>query len=187
MSDLRSKCDNRLRCGTNGHFVQADGTWVRCPCLEVEIHKRKLGQMFCPDPRRDTPLIKQLDVNLRIEGPLTVVRPHIAGAIIHLAEQHKTCVVMDAYRLIEIFLEKDEEFENTRPTIDADMLVILLGFGDPRNKYLPELLVQALNRRALEQKPTWVVMGVELSQVSHKYSSELQTMLANFQKMGSKT
>lgn len=186
MSKLRENCDHRKRCGATGHY-QENGAWKRCPCLELELHQQKLGQMFCQTPRRDTPLRQKLGLNLRLEGPISSLRPHVAGALLHLAERHETFVIMDAYRLIEIFLEKDEEYTTSRPAIEADLLVILLGFGDPRNKYLPELLVQALNRRELDQKPTWVVMGCDVNHVSHRYSAELQAMLLKFEKAGART
>ena len=53
----------------------------------------------------------------------------------------------DAYRLIEIFVEKDDELDTNAMAVDADLRVLLLGFGEPRNRYLPELAVQVLSRR----------------------------------------
>jgi hypothetical protein len=185
MSKIRNACVNKERCGQTGHY-QVEGKWQRCPCLTLEIHQMRLGQMFCKDPRLDTPLKSKLQSNLRLEGPLDTLRPHIAGALLHMSSRGEKYVIMDAYRLIEIFLEKDEEYASSRPTIETDLLVLLLGFGDPRNRYLPELLVQALSRRALDNKPTWVVMGVDLSLVSTKYNSELQAQLASFEKAGGK-
>lgn len=185
MSKIREKCEYKKRCGATGHFIE-NGQWTRCPCLILEMNKQKLAEMFCDNPRKDTPLTKKLDKNLRIEGPLTTVRPHVAGALLNLADRRESFMIMDAYRLIEIFLEKDEEFETSRPALEADMLVILLGFGDPRNRYLPELLVQALNRRELVQKPTWIVMGLDMGHVAHKYSSDLHDMIARFEKVTTK-
>jgi len=185
MSKLREQCDHRDRCGATGHY-QENGKWVRCPCLILDIHRLKLGKMFCKNPKKDSPLRGKTSTNLRLEGPLDTLRPHIAGALLSMIERNESFVVMDAYRLIEIFLEKDEEFASSRPAIETDLLIILLGFGDPRNRYLPELLIQALSRRALDDKPTWVLMGVDLAMVSTKYNTELQTVLAGFEKAGSR-
>lgn len=185
MSRLREKCDNKDRCGKTGHYLTKEG-YVRCACLELEMNERKLGQMFCERPRTNTPLIGKRDQNLRIEGPLAQIRPHVAGALLEMSKARESFVIMDAYRLIEIFLEKDGEFSTTRPATEADLLVLLLGFSDPRNRYLPELIMQIMNRRDLTRKPTWVVMGVEVSTVSHKYSPELEEHLKTFEKIGTR-
>jgi hypothetical protein len=92
-------------------------------------------------------------------------------------------IVLDAYRLIEIFLEKDDELETNRPVVEADLLVLLLGYGDPRNKYLPELLLQVLSRRSLLDRPTWVVCGIPVEQIAHRYTVALSTVLMKFEKV----
>lgn len=185
MSSLRAKCDNRDRCGQTGHYLTPEG-YVRCNCLQLEMNQRKLGQMFCENPKAKTPLLGKTETNIRIEGPLNTVRPHVAGALLHMSASRKSYVIMDAYRLIEIFLEKDEEYSTSRPAIEADLLVILLGFGDPPNRYLPELLTQVMNRRDLTRKPTWIIMGIELSRVGHKYNADLQAMLENYERIATR-
>lgn len=185
MTNLRSRCDHKERCGASGHYRTKDGI-VRCACLKLEMNERKLGAMFCENPSYKTSLIKKTETNLRIEGPLDTTRPHIAGALLDWLSRGHSFVTLDAYRLIEIFLEKDKEFSTTRPVVDAELLIILLGFGDPPNKYLPELLNQVLNRRQMTRKPTWVVMGVDMPRVGHKYNTELQDFLEGFERVGSR-
>lgn len=136
MSNLREKCEYKERCGRTGHYLTGKG-YVRCECLQLEMNQRKLGQMFCENPKLETPLLGKTEKDCRIEGPLSLVRPHVAGALIHLTESRQSYVLMDAYRLIEIFLEKDEEFTTSRPAIEADLLVLLLGFGDPPTDTYP--------------------------------------------------
>lgn len=180
MRSPRETCENKDRCGKTGHF-QENGKWRRCPCLELEINQRALGEMYDEAPNRKTPLRGKLDNDLLISGPLNTCRKHVAGALISEEAKGTKFVVMDAYRLIEIFLEKDVEFETSRPALDTGLLVLLLGFGDPRNRYLPELLVQMLSRRNLIRRPTWVLLGVDQSQIGPKYSTELATILGKFE------
>jgi hypothetical protein len=153
---------------------------TRCSCLQLEINQRRLGQMYCPDPLLNTPLRIQKGKNLVLNGTLTDVRRHVAGVLLGMAEKNETWLTMDAYRFIEIFLGEDKEHETTAPTIDADLLIILLGFGDPRNRYLPELIVQALNRRDLLSKPTWVILGISQELIQPKYNTELAEKLSTF-------
>jgi hypothetical protein len=90
---------------------------------------------------------------------------------------------MDAYRLIEIFLGQDEEFETQAAVTDTDLLIMLLGFGDPRNKYLPELLLQTLNRRELIMRPTWIILGLPLDQLGIKYSTQVYDRVSRMRKV----
>lgn len=182
MGKLREKCDYKDRCGRTGHYLH-EGNWVRCPCLLMEMNRRKLGQMFCENPKKSTPLSRKLESDLRIEGPIASVRPHVASALLGAMSQGLTTMSMDAYRLIDIFLEKDDELANSAPARDADLLVMMLGFGDPRNRYLPELVMQMINNRQLSMKPTWMIMGLPFNRVSHRYSQELADVLQHFEQV----
>lgn len=182
---MRENCEFRERCGQTGHYRDEKGNWHRCECLSLEIAGRRLGTFFCEKPLEKTPLTGLLaqGVNLLIEGPLSVIRLHVARVLLAMGDAGQTFTAMDAYRLIEIFLEKDAEFDTTYQSITGDLLIILLGFGDPKNRYLPELLVQAVQRRELLRKPTWVVLGIDKSQISTKYSVSLEQMLGQFKKV----
>lgn len=181
----REICEYRERCGKSGHFLDAQGNWQRCKCLRLEIAARRLGQFYCESPAEKTQLTDLYiqGIDLLVEGPLTAIRPHVARVLLDLAEANKTFTTMDAYRLIEVFLEKDEEFDNTYQCISGDLTVILLGFGDPRNRYLPELLLQAISRRELLRRPTWIVLGLNKNMLSTKYSVDLAEKLGTFKKV----
>jgi hypothetical protein len=168
----REDCENRERCGATGHYFTGAG-YVRCPCLQLELNRRQLGSMYCPDPLEKTQLEAVKKKDLVIEGPLATIRKHVARILLDMAARHESYITMDAYRLIEIFLKQDEEHENLYATVEADLLIILLGFGDPRNRYLPELVLQALSRREITYKPTWMILGMEKKQVAGRYSQEL--------------
>lgn len=156
--------------------------WERCPCLVLEINQQKLGALFTTSPIVNSPLLKLTDTNLVIDAPLATVREHVAGVL--LADSKRSFITMDAYRLIEIFLDQDEEFKTANPTTETDLFILLMGFGDPRNKYLPELIIQVLSRRELTSKPTWVVLGIGLEQVGVKYqSAQLEDKLRTYKKV----
>jgi hypothetical protein len=184
---FRENCPDREICGSTGHIHTEKG-YVRCKCLQLEMNEQKLGSMFCENPAKNSPLIEFLDKNIIISHPLQAARKIISGALLTLLDKKKVFKTIDAYRLIEIHLEKDLEYRTNYPIVNCDLLVILLGFGDPTNKYLPELLLQVLNRRELTRKPTWVLLGSTLTydNIYKKYSGELQDYLDTFRKVGTK-
>lgn len=178
----RKDCERYNECGPGGH-IREGGIWKRCPCLENEVREKYLGVMYCKSPILKTNLRKKIQDNLVLEGSLSELRPHVSGAMLNLKDAKKSVVTIDAYRLIEIFLEKDEQYKNSQFALDADLLILMLGFGDPPNRYLPELLNQVLNRRNLLRLPTWIVMGVSLSSVPGKYNQALFNTLSEFEKV----
>lgn len=183
---MREDCPNKDRCGKTGHYLKEGVGWIRCECLQEDLRKRELGIFYCDEPMKNTPMIGVMEKNCVIEGSLTTLRKHVSGVMLKAQEQKKSVRVMDAYRLMDIFLEKDQEYKSTSESTDVDLLILLLGFGDPRNRYLPELIVQVLQRRALLALPNWVILGIEQSQVAGKYSSDLASILSTFRKVGSK-
>lgn len=178
----REKCEYRERCGKNGH-VFVNGQWERCNCLKMEIAKRQLGPFYSDQPIKNSPLYQMKDRSLLIEGPLSNIRPHVSGVLLRLTEEGASFRSMDAYRLIEIFLEKDREFDSVSEGTEVDLLILLLGFGDPPNRYLPELVVQTLDRREIRTLPTWVVLGIQLPQVAGRYSEALSIKLNQLKKV----
>lgn len=178
---IRDKCDNRALCGVSGH-VRENGVWKRCACLQMEMHQSAIGTMFSEKPKEETPLSNLTDTNLIIEGPLEEIRRHATTVLTKMVSNKETFLTIDAYRLIEIFLDQDKEYQSTSVTVDCDLLIVLLGFGDPPNRYLPELMMQAFSRRELTRRPTWVVLGMSLGQVATRYGATLADKLKTFKK-----
>lgn len=174
-----SKCERGCN---NGHLFK-DGKWSRCECLTQTLYKRDLGVFATKSPKKDTALLGYTEESLLIEGPLTLVREHVAGVILALKEHNKTFASMDSYRLVDIFLDKDEEFQGSAVLSDYDLYVMLLGFGEVKNQRLPDLIMQVLSRRGLLQKPTWVILGLPLGQVPMKFSQEVYDAIAAYQKV----
>lgn len=183
MKSARENCEFKDKCGTSGHFL-LNGAYVRCKCLVMDMNRRKLGAMYSSNIDEQTVLKSFLDKDLRIEGPLASIREHVSACLLTMIVKNERFMVLDAYRFLEIYLQQDTEIQHQAEAVDPELLVILLGFADPRNKYLPELLLQVMNRRELIEKPTWVVMGIDLTSVATRYqSTQLQEKIATFKKV----
>lgn len=176
---MSEPCPNQCR---NGH-IRANGVWRRCSCLAERLYKKELGLFMTNTPNRSSPLAPLVETSLLLEGPMSTIRSHVAGVILGLKQEGKTFTAMDAYRLVEIFLDKDEEFKSTSDIAQYDLYVMLLGFGDIKNQRLPDIIVQALQRRTLLQKPTWVILGMPLGQVPMKYDQAVFDAINSFKKV----
>lgn len=155
----------------------------RCECLQKEIDRRDLGDMYSDDVVKDTPLLNLEDENLSLIGTKQNVKNHVGGAILSWKLREESISRIDSYQLIDIFLGQDLEFENQWEAVDADRMVLRLGFGDPPNRMLPELLNQVLSRRDYKDKPTWVILGIPKAQVARKYNSEFAHKLNRFKEV----
>jgi len=183
MRSRTEKCPDRDQCGATGHRL-VEGKMVRCPCREEDERERVLGPMYAPDLYDSTKLHTKTDSDIVIEGPLASIRRHVGRVLLDMRNNPaKSWLTMDAYRLIEIFLGEDREYQNQHAAIDPDLLILLLGFADPPNKYLPELLLQTLSRRELLRRPVWVIMGIPISAVAMKYNSVLYDRLLTFSRV----
>lgn len=176
---MRDRCPNNC---VQGHLRTPAG-WVRCSCLKDSLFKRALGVFATKEPKEDTSLYRLRDTSLLIEGPLTLIRPHIAGVILKMKEGEETFTSTDAYRLVDIFLDKDAEFEGSAQLSNHDLFVLMLGFGEVKNQRLPDLIMQVLARRELLQKPTWVVLGLPLGQVPVRFTQEVFDSVNRFKKV----
>lgn len=172
-------CPNQCR---SGHLL-VGGKWVRCECLERTLYKKNMGVFATETPIKTTALVSQTGDSLLIEGPLAMVRNHVAGALISMREAGKTFTSTDAYRLVDIFLDKDLDFNNSSAISEFDLYVMLLGFGEVKNQRLPDLIMQVLSRRAMLQKPTWVILGIPFGQVATRFTSEVHDAMKDFRRV----
>jgi len=177
----RATCEYKERCGSTGHYLTPQGM-VRCPCMEAEMRKRILGPLFAEDIHPETKLEERRNSDLIIEGPLASIRRHVGRVALNMRAQGKTWLTLDAYRFLEIFLGEDREHTSQHDAIDPDLLILMLGFADPRNKYLPELLMQVLARREMLHRPTWIILNLPVEAVAAKYNSALGDRLCSIKK-----
>jgi len=178
----RESCEYFDRCGLKGHYM-VEGRWQRCACLSMEVNRRKLGPMFSETPQDKTQLDDLKGDDLVLEGTLNDIRSHLCRVCIGMQEGGESWVSMDAYTLIDIFLEKDVEYSTSHHAVDSKILILLLGFADPPNRMLPELVLQVMNRRALHHRATWVVMGIPLDRVLAKYGSGVYEYIKEFKRV----
>lgn len=179
---MKEPCPNKCKAG----HIFTQGKWVRCECLKANLYKRELGVFATPDPKKDTPLLSYTEENLLIEGPMSQVRRHISGVILSLKSEGKTFTSMDSYRLVEIFVDQDQEFKSMNDMAEHDLFVMMLGFGEIKNQRLPDLILNVLMRRELKQKPTWVVMGMPIGQVPTRFNTEVFDTINQYKKVSAR-
>lgn len=175
-----STCPKKCR---GGHIQTPKGEWIRCSCLNEAIYKRDLGVFATKEPDLNTGLKALTDTSLLIEGPMSRIRGHIAGTILDIKSKGGSFTSMDAYRLVDIFLDKDECFTNSTLLTEYDLFVMLLGFAEVKNQRLPDLINQVLARRELYQKPTWIILGMPFGQVAARFSQETFNYMKDFKKV----
>lgn len=172
-SEARSRCGKS--CARTGHvYVAATDTYEPCPCMLVEKNQRRLGKLFEPELYLGSPLRKDVGRNLFLEGPLREVRRHAAGAVLHLERLGRTWSVLDSQRAADIWLGKDEEFTTSARPASGDLLVFFLGFGELPNRRLPEVILEVLDRRMLEQRPTWIISSYDRAELGARYGAEVE-------------
>lgn len=84
---------------------------------------------------------------------------------------------LDVYRLVDIFLSKDGEYDSVRPLVNLDIVILVLGLADLPNKLLPNIVVQFLSLRRDGYKPTWVFAPFTLGKVESVYGREVTGLL----------
>jgi len=166
----------------SGH-VFVDGRWVRCKCLNDEIYGARLGLFKTQQYKRDSPVVSCLDRNVVFEGTISGLRPHVAGALVKLIDEGRSFHVLDAYSLVDIFLDKDQDIPALGHLVDSELLVLLMGFGDVKNQRLPELISQLLVRRELLSKPVWVILAITLDQLAMRYSEAVRNQISLYRRV----
>lgn len=165
----------------HGHIL-VSGKWRRCLCMEKRIAST-LGVFASEVIRRKTPLLSLRETNLLIEGSFVNLRPHISGVLVRMALEGSSFSIFDAYRLVDIYIEKDNEFENLGQLLEKNLVLLLLGFGDVKNQRLPELVHQFLVRRMLLSRPVWIILGIERANIIGRYSVEVDKEISNYKRV----
>ena len=127
-------------------------------------------------PLPGSPLYGKINQNLWITGSILQLRQHIRHVAVRMGpywnfQVVSDAVMMDAWLSLDVSKVWDPDIEAIRQTVSnryarlsdlvdpADLLIIQLGVKAARNKAMPEVFLEALNRRYLMQqdKPTWVM------------------------------
>lgn len=161
-----------------------EGLPVRCGCLSRSIRKRKHGDLYTEEIVSSTPLSKVGSKNLMISGYIEDVRKHLGRLLTSYDEDpSKSYHILHLSRLVEIYLQQDEEFSYFNRLLASDLLVLFMGFYEKRNSYLPELINEVVARRSLSRKPVWVVLGQDKSFIQRKYGDEVAKNLLKFKEV----
>lgn len=165
--------------GQSGH-LRREGKILRCQCIAKVVARKKLGPIFSESVPKANKLGSLVGVSLTIEGPLNEVKGYVTAAMMPLIVSGKTVLVVDIYQMLEVFLQQEDNIASNSEFVAPDILIVLVGFGDPPNKYLPNLLTQHLKRRFLHNRPTWLVLGVPREQLTSRYSAEVTEAIREF-------
>ncbi len=139
-----------------------------------------MGNMYTDEDVEDSPLVGLTHKSIVLTGPIKKMKAYCKPAIMDDIDKGKRVVSIDAYRLIDIQFEQDNQFEFLWQVQDADFLVMQLGFGDPKNKFLPDLLVNTFDRRDMNGLPTWVLLGINIEQVRTRYNEHVHERLSDY-------
>lgn len=177
------------RCSGTPGILWNGISYERCPCISRELRRATLGIFAVDKPALNSILLSRMNSNTLLDSPLDKVRPHVAAVILKASEkginvQHSTC-----YRLFEKFVgsEVDGAEQHGRRIQDADLLILTLGVGEISVGKIPgiigECVQQVLDRREMEMRPTWVILGVDFNQVGTRYGADLERILRSFQRV----
>ncbi len=167
------------KCVKTGHRWDPKKGWVRCECLEQDRIDDRLGAFATDEVVEDTTLDDHREENLVIEGSVARLRPHIARVLLNLEAEGRDWEVVTSQRLAEIWL-RDEEVRTTAYLAPPDLVILLLGIGELKNKELPSLILELLQRRELAQKPTWAIFSFPVEQLSSRYNAEVKAAFGTF-------
>ena len=67
--------------------------------------------------------------------------------------------MLDSWRLTEIQLGRDPEFDTARELHLPDLLILIVGVMDPPNKFTPALIRSVWELRQAYGRPTWLYEG----------------------------
>lgn len=82
--------------------------------------------------------------------------PILLAKLISLGE-FKNVQLLNAYKLIEIYLDKDEEWKSVSD-IECDILVVTLGFAEFPNKQQGNIICQAIEQQIVRKKGFWLIV-----------------------------
>lgn len=88
---------------------------------------------------------------------------------------------IDAYRLVEIYLDQDVEFKKVRDLEPYDLVIVVIGISDLPNRMLPPLMCMLLQQRRMLGRPTWIYSSLKPSQFLDKYGRDLFSLLTFWQ------
>lgn len=145
--------------------------WVRCECLKEIARKQYLGELYEYDPLP----AEEWGVAVFFYGEQAKFKRALAGYLrLHWDMPYS---VMDAHRLVEIFVGNDEDTKTIRSLHRYDLLVVLLDVGHVKNQRLDDLIKQAHDTRVWEGKKIWFYSSSGVMRLRHLYGDQTGALL----------
>lgn len=187
-------------CQGTGH-VQSQESWERCQCLIEGLTREQLGVLFAERPRRDTKLVRYVERDVLLVGPVEALSQHLTGALLEINRRLErdvrgvTAAALfqawrdtrkDSYGHEGFRAEKYHQAENTA------FLVLMLNVNEHSGGQFPatigKMVVQLLDIRREPGKSTWVVaVGVANNQIAGRYGITLAQVLTSYKLLEAKS
>lgn len=170
--------DECVLCYGSKHIRTASGGWTRCKCISQVIQDMFIKpQIKCGEVELPTKFleVKQELKDYLFVGEFNEFRYIVWASLLKYPEL--TYEYMDAYRLVEIYLDQDSQYKRVRDLEDLDLVVIVLGVSDLPNKMLAPLLIQLLKQRKMLGKPTWTFSSYSKDRLCQIHGSDLAVVL----------
>lgn len=173
---------NCPRCKGTRHFRTERG-WARCDCV-----KRVLGAAYVkrsvmgndaayPESyasKTPLPLADQLSIG---EQSYDDFRYSVWRSLEEYSERNLSYEFLDASRVIEIYFQRDGDYESLRDLVRLDLLVLVFGEFCGPNKLMPDLIGQVLDQRRRDGRPTWVFSALTRNRFASVYTADVLRVL----------
>jgi hypothetical protein len=154
--------------------------WVLCECAYNAAVPQAIrrNEDDLPATAKDLKLLPFKSA--LISGEFQTFRYRAWKTLVTLLREKPTfrCLYTDAYRLVEVYFERDGEYQTIREMACApyDLIIVTLGISDVPNKLIGPLLIQLFTYRTENGLPTWVYIQ-NTSRLRETYNSELGDLL----------
>lgn len=170
------------KCKGSKHVRTAKG-WTRCDCSRSVTNSLYIKQNIrCGDESYPTELDRLSPLPLKdltISGEYHEFRKMAWRSLCHYEARDLRYEYMDAYRLVEIFLQQDSTYERVRDLDVCGLVIVALGVSDLPNRMLSPLMCQLLTQRKMSGQPTWVYSSKVGSNLRASYGNELVDLLGH--------
>lgn len=172
------------RCGgTTRHYRDETG-WHRCECMAAVVDRVyiksaiRLGRDTYPPELDSRPPFPLKDLVVREPlSQLNAFKDMVWRSLADYRLSNLRYDYIDAFRVVDIFFEKDPEYQSIRDLAQLPLLVVVLGLGEVPNKMFPSLVSQLYFLRADAGKPTWTFLPHDNATVARVYGQQVLELL----------
>jgi hypothetical protein len=172
------------KCRDSKHVRNHGGHgWIRCDCAKAVSNllfirpNIRCGEDVVPPELLKLPPLALQDITSN--GDYHQFRRMVWRSLLSYEDRDLRYAYFDAYRLVEIYLDKDQEFSRVRDLEGFDLIVTAVGVSDLPNRMLAPLLCQLLTQRKMMGLPTWVYVAKTGGALRQAYGNELTDLLGD--------